>query len=126
MQIKQMVLIAASAAFLSGEAGLALAQQPSKPAAGMQHGDGGSMDRGMMGGADMMGGMMGGGGMGGMMGGGMMGGHHGMMSGMMMVPRMPPGNEKLEFQMRAEMMQKMGEIAMKYASQVKEEKGSRR
>lgn len=113
MQMKQMVLVAASAVFLSGEAGFALAQQPSKPAPGMQHGDGRSMDRGMMGGGDMM-------------GGGMMGGHHGMMSGMMMVPRMPPGNEKLEFQMRAEMMQKMGEIAAKYASQIKEAKGSGR
>ena len=126
MQIKQIVLIAASAAFLSGEAGFALAQQPSKPSPGMQRGDGRSTDHGMMGGGDMMGGMMHGGGMGGMMGGGMMGGHHGMMSGMMMVPRMPPGNEKLEFQMRAEMMQKMGEIAAKYASQIKEEKGSGR
>ncbi len=51
----------------------------------------------------------------GMMGGGMMGG--GMASGMM--PRLPAGNEKLQLQMWAEMMQKMGEIAGKYAGQVK-------
>ncbi len=118
MQMKRIILAVACAAALSS--GVAFAQQASKPAPGM-HGDGRSMDHGMMGGGDMMGGMMRGGGM-----GGMMGGHHGMMSGMMMVPRMPPGNEKLEFQMRAEMMQKMGEIAAKYASQIKEEKGSGR
>ena len=104
MRIKTAVLTLASAAVLS-TAGLAFAQQSSKPAPGMQGGKGGSMDHGMMG------------------GGGMMGGHHGMMGGMMMVPQMPPGNERLEFQMRAEMMQKMGEIAAKYASQIKE--GSR-
>ena len=115
MQMKRIILAVACASALSS-GGMALAQQPSKPAPGM-HGDGRSMDHGMMGGGDMMRG-------GGM--GGMMGGHHGMMSGMMMVPRMPPGNEKLEFQMRAEMMQKMGEIAAKYASQIKEEKGSGR
>ncbi|TAM04495.1 MAG: hypothetical protein EPN67_07990 [Pusillimonas sp.] len=34
--------------------------------------------------------------------------------------KMPPGNEKLEFQMHAEMMQKMGEIAAKYADIIKE------
>ena len=126
MYMKRIIVAVACAAALSSGAA-ALAQQPSKPAPGMR-GDDKSMDHGMMGGGQMSGGgMMGGGQMsgGGMMGG-MMGGHHGMMSGMMMVPRMPPGNEKLEFQMRAEMMQKMGEIAMKYASQIKEEKGSRR
>lgn len=49
-----------------------------------------------------------------MSGGGMMGG---MSAGMM--PQLPPGNEKLQLQMWAEMMQKMGEIAGKYAAQVK-------
>jgi len=39
-----------------------------------------------------------------------------------MMPRLPPGNEKLEFQMHAEMMQKMGEIAAKYADKIKEAK----
>lgn len=38
------------------------------------------------------------------------------------MPRLPPGNAKLEFQMRAEMLQKMGEIAAKYANKIKEEK----
>jgi hypothetical protein len=35
------------------------------------------------------------------------------------VPQLPPGNEKLQVQMWGEMMQKMGEIASKYAAQVK-------
>jgi hypothetical protein len=51
-------------------------------------------------------------------------GMEGMMSGcpMMgggMMPQLPPGNEKLQLQMWGEMMQKMGEIASKYAAQVK-------
>jgi hypothetical protein len=51
-------------------------------------------------------------------------GMHGTMSGcpMMgggMMPQLPPGNEKLQLQMWSEMMQKMGEIASKYAAQVK-------
>lgn len=36
--------------------------------------------------------------------------------------RLPPGNEKLEFQMHAEMMQKMGEIAARYAERIREAK----
>jgi hypothetical protein len=69
--------------------------------------------------------MMGGGMMeGGMMGGGMMnmmqqcermtgarGGHA--------MPQLPPGNEKLQLQMQAEMMQRVGEILAKYAAQLK-------
>ena len=51
-----------------------------------------------------------------MMGGGMMG--HGMMGGGMM-PQLPPGNEKLQVQMHAEIMQKVGEIVAKYAAQAK-------
>ena len=51
-----------------------------------------------------------------MMGGGMSGGH---MQGGGMMPQLPPGNEKLQLQMWGEMMQKMGEIASKYAAQVK-------
>ena len=50
-----------------------------------------------------------------MMGGGMMGSQ---MSSTAM-PQLPPGNEKLQLQMWGEMMQKMGEIASKYAAQVK-------
>lgn len=36
------------------------------------------------------------------------------------LPHLPPGNEKLDFQMRAEMMQKIGEIAAKYSDRIKE------
>jgi len=50
-----------------------------------------------------------------MMGSGMAGGQ---MSSAAM-PQLPPGNEKLQLQMWGEMMQKMGEIASKYAAQVK-------
>jgi hypothetical protein len=35
------------------------------------------------------------------------------------MPQLPPGNEKLQLQMWGEMMQRMGEIASKYAVQVK-------
>jgi hypothetical protein len=67
----------------------------------------------------------------------MMGHHRGMMgAGMMNCPMMggagagrsmmgsrmglmlPPGNEKLQLQMQAEIMQKVGEILAKYAAQV--------
>ena len=50
-----------------------------------------------------------------MMGSGMMGGP---MAGAA-IPQLPPGNEKLQLQMWGEMMQKVGEIASKYATQVK-------
>ena len=39
---------------------------------------------------------------------------------MVTLPSLPPGNDKLELQMQAEMMQKVGEILAKYAGQVKE------
>jgi hypothetical protein len=70
-------------------------------------------------------------------GGGMMQGQqgmHGMMGGMQgcpmmsggaaqrgssLIPQLPPGNEKLQAQMTAEIMQKAGEIASKYAAQAK-------
>jgi hypothetical protein len=51
---------------------------------------------------------------GGMMGGGMMQGR-----GSSLIPQLPPGNEKLQAQMTAEIMQKAGEIASKYAAQAK-------
>jgi hypothetical protein len=35
------------------------------------------------------------------------------------MPQLPPGNEKLQLQMHAEVMQKVGEILAKYAAQVK-------
>ena len=106
---------------------MAFAAEPSQPAPNPQARGDMSMhhqkkpDGGMggMGGMDGMKGMMGGGMM------DMMGSCHEMMSkkgtaagaGM---PQLPPGNEKLEFQMHAEMMQKMGEIALKYADRIKE------
>ena len=74
----------------------------------MGHGAG----RGMMGGGTgMMGCPMMGGGMGGARG---MRGMHGT-PGMM---ALPPGNEKLQLQMQAEIMQKVGEIMAKYAAQI--------
>ena len=67
----------------------------------------------------------------GMMHGGMM---HGEMIGMMNQckammssserPQLPPGNAKLQLQMQAEMMQKMGEILAKYADRISAEKAS--
>lgn len=50
--------------------------------------------------------------------GGMMG--DGRMPHMVPLPSLPPGNAKLELQMRAEIMQKVGEILARYAAQVKE------
>ncbi len=60
---------------------------------------------------------------GGMMGNNMMGQCQSMMGrgmGMTGMLRLPPGNEKLGAQMRAEMMQAMGEIAARYADKIKE------
>ncbi|MBA4741692.1 MAG: hypothetical protein H2060_03155 [Azoarcus sp.] len=60
----------------------------------------------------------------GMMGGGMMGG---MMSGCqkmmsggarLTLPQLPAGNDALQFRMHAEMMQKIGEIAVRYAEHI--------
>lgn len=104
-----------SAALMAGT-GWSMAQekpQPAKPGAGM---------RGMEG----MQGMQGMEGMGGMMGMmDMMGSCNRMMQGGSMahgMPQLPPGNAKLQLQMHAEMMQKMGEVLAKYAAQVKEER----
>ena len=69
-----------------------------------QHGGSATAQQGMMG-CSMMSGGMGSGGMGGMMGG----------RGM---PAFPPGNEKLQMQMHAEIMQKVGEIMAKYAERI--------
>lgn len=104
MRSKSLKLCAAL--LLSGASALALAQQPAKP----------KPDQGMMGG-----GMMGGGDMMGMMN--MMRECEKMMreprAGML--PQLPQGNEKLQLQMHAEMMQRMGEIMAKYAERVREE-----
>ena len=95
-------LVALSAAV--SIAGLVVAAEPAsapKPTMPMhQHMVGGSM-------MDMMGSCQS------MMGSGGMSGSAGM-------PKLPPGNEKLEAQMHAEMMQKMGEIAARYAEKIKE------
>ena len=49
---------------------------------------------------------------------GMMG--NGAMPHMVPLPSLPPGNAKLELQMQAEILQKVGEILGKYAAQVKD------
>jgi hypothetical protein len=99
-----------------GSATAFAAQQDSAPGA-----DGGGMmrDRGMASG--MMGPEMMRPGMMGMMNCPMMSG--GMMSPMMGRGGMfalPPGNEKLQLQMQAEIMQKVGEIVAKYANQIQQ------
>lgn len=43
-------------------------------------------------------------------------GHH--MPQMIMIPRLPHGNDKLQLQMHAEILQKVGEIEAKYAAQL--------
>lgn len=98
---------------------MASAAGPTSPQQGAEkgaQGHHGMMGDGMMGG----GGMTGGGGMGGMMD--MMKSCQSMMgnSGMSgtAMPKFPPGNERLETQMHAEMMQKMGEIAARYAERI--------
>ena len=42
------------------------------------------------------------------------------------MPQLPPGNEKLQMQMHAEMMQKMGEILSKYAAKISDRPESAR
>jgi len=102
MHVKRLISTLSVTAILFIAAGAVFAQQQDKPAPGT------------MGGAMMGGGMMGGSMM------DMMQGCHRMMGGGMMPHQLPPGNEKLQLQMQAEMMQKMGEILAKYAGQIKE------
>src|SRR5712691_4448717 len=64
------------------------------------------MDHGMMGDGMTPGKMM-----------GMMNNCKAMMSSSM-APQLPPGNEKLQLQMQAEIMQKTGEILAKYAERI--------
>ena len=87
-------------------AGASEADSGQMPMHGMmgQHGVGATAQQGMMG-CSMMSGGMGSGGMGGMMGG-------------RGTPAFPPGNEKLQLQMHAEIMQKVGEIMAKYAERI--------
>ena len=72
---------------------------------------------GMMGGRGT-GGMMSGEGMGCMMGGGAMGA----MMGSSGMPHLPPGNEKLDLQMHAEMMRAMSDILAKYGARLPDRK----
>ena len=51
--------------------------------------------------------------------------HHDMKMGgrmphMIAIPELPPGNAKLQLQMQAEIMTKVGEVLAKYAEQVKD------
>lgn len=85
-------------------AGAGIASAQSEP----QRGPG--MQGGMMGGQGGMMGMMQGCPM--MQGGGM---GHGM-------PHLPPGNEKLEMQMHADMMRAMADVLSKYAKQLPDKK----
>ena len=96
--------LAGSAAFAVAGIAAAQSEAPHKPGAGMQGGMGQGMG-GMMG-RDMMQGcpMMRGGGMG---------------PGM---PQLPPGNEKLEMQMHADMMRAMAEVLTKYAAKLPDKK----
>ena len=99
MNRKIVAAMIAAVALSDGALSLAAEGDP-KPGPGMQGMQGMHEGHGMRG---MMGCPM--------MGGGMMG------RGAM--PQLPPGNEKLQLQMWGEMMQRMGEIASKYAAQVK-------
>ena len=107
----KMALLSAAALAVAGAiaAGGPAASKPGKGDMPMQQGMMGS--DGPMDGASMMGmmrscqSMMGGAGTAG---------------GPAAMPKLPPGNEKLELQMQAEMMQKMGEIAARYADKIKE------
>ncbi len=113
MSIRTIAVAAAAAGLVLGASGALAQHQGMKPGAGMP----GQGMEGMQGehhGKGMSCGMMQGGGM---MGGGMRGHATG---GRSHLPQLPPGNEKLQLQMQAEMMQKMGEILGKYAARVKE------
>ncbi len=111
MNSKRMAVVMALATLVAGaggQAGAAETGQPAKPGSSMQGMGDMPMGGGMMGMMDMMHSCRK------MMSGAMAGGAT--------MPRLPPGNEKLEFQMHAEMMQKMGEIAARYADRIKEAK----
>ena len=103
MRIKTLLLTLSSAGLLMS-GGLAFGQHQHDEAAK------GQKPQSMMGGGMMGGGMM-----------NMMQGCERMMNarGGHAMPQLPPGNEKLQLQMHAEVMQKVGEILAKYAAQVK-------
>lgn len=135
MQVKSKVIsVLLAAAVFAGGAALAAETRPAPgAAAGAQGGSRtdmqGMMQGGTMGGEgarsgeDMMqGGMMN---MMDMMN--MMGACGRMMNGgSSSMPRLPAGNEKLELEMQAEMMQKMGEILASYAAKLPDSQRSAR
>jgi hypothetical protein len=45
--------------------------------------------------------------------------HHRDAQNVIRIPRLPPGNEKLQLQMYAEILQRVGEVEAKYAAQLK-------
>jgi len=101
------ISMATLAAVLLGSAPMGFTAEKST-----SHGSGDGMMQGMMSGrhgGSMMGGMCSSMMNDGMMQGGMVG--H-------MLPQLPPGNEKLQLQMQAEILQKTGEIMRKYADQI--------
>jgi hypothetical protein len=109
LRIPVVIAIAAGALSIAGIAA-AQSEMQHKPAApgtqggmGQGMGDMGGM-MGMMQGCPMMRGGMGGGGMG-----------HGM-------AHLPPGNEKLEMQMHADMMRAMADVMTKYAARLPDKK----
>jgi hypothetical protein len=96
---------AATAAFATAKIATAQSEAPHKPGAsgmqgGMGQGMGGMMGMEMMQGCPMM------------RGGGM--GHD--------MAHLPPGNEKLELQMHADMMRAMAEVLSKYAARLPDKK----
>ena len=112
--LRTSIVIAALAG--TSAAGIAWAQSDTQSHPGMQGGMGG---HGMMGRSDQSGmrgmmGMMQGCPM--MQGAGGSGGAHGGM------PHLPPGNEKLELQMHADMMRAMSDILSKYAARLPDKK----
>lgn len=120
MKARKVVVIASLAASLGALAAALPAAAQTDP---HQHGgsQAGNAPQGM-GGGMTGGGMagMGGQGMGGMMGmmrgcGESMGAGHGL-------PHFPPGNEKLELEMHADMMKAMGDILAKYAARLPDRK----
>ena len=121
------MLLVGTLVSVSSLAGAADEQQNRQPAGNTPAVEKMEMNQGMRQGGMMGGGMSSGDMMArGMAGGGMMG----MMKGCnqttsnTMVPQLPPGNEKLQLQMQAEMMQKIGEILGKYADRIQDEKGA--
>jgi hypothetical protein len=107
----------AAGMFITGDFVIAQEQEPHHPEKQIEQGkpdtnDGvsgpmthGTMHGGMQG-CEMMQGRM----------GGMMA--DAMMDRMIHIPKLPPGNEKLQLMMQAEILQKVGEVQAKYAAQL--------